>query len=216
MHTRRMYVFATLSLALLLGACAAKPVARQEKTAHSLTEMTSDMTTVRALIDSTIVSLRTLMIAAPNDLRAAYDRYARDVSAIGRETARMQERSAQLGERSATWLAGWEKSHGDIQDAELRRVSEWRRATLTSRFDTAGASFETARAALLPFVRDLEDIRTAVANDLTPRGISAVSRTDVVRNADVNGQTAARAIDQATADLQDLDSALSVAEEPPR
>ena len=216
MRTSRAYVLATIAIAFVLGACATKPVARQEKTAQSLTQMTSDMAAVRAQIDSTLVSLRTLMVAAPNDLRAAYDRFARDVDTIRRETERTQARSTQLQERSAAWLSEWNKSHANIQDPELRRVSEWRRATLTSRFETASASIGAAREALLPFVKSLEDIKIAVGTDLTTRGVAAVSGTEVVRNADVNGQTAARAIEKATTDLQELDSALSVAEEPPR
>jgi len=62
------------------------------------------------------------------------------------------------------------------------------------RRDTRYNTFDTARETLLPFVKSLEDIRIAIGNDLTPQGVSAVSRTDVARSADVNGQAAARAV----------------------
>lgn len=214
MNTRHVYVAGAFILAIV-GGCASAPVMQQEQTAQKLSQTTNDMQSARTQIDKTLASLQQLMSAPPTEMRSAFERYSQDVSAISAEANRMQDRSEEVTERSTRWLSEWQKSQGEIQNPELREISQQRRSAIMSRLDNTNTAFSTAQQSLTPFVENLEDIKTAVGSDLTPRGIESVKRAAVVRNADTNGQNAARAMDRAISELRSLDTALSSVEQAP-
>jgi len=195
----------------LLHACSTtpEPVKHQESASKSLSELTQDMTVTRGQVEKTLASLNALVRASPNTMRDIYDTYARDVHEIKKDANKVLKEADELRQRRDAWFAAWQKSHDQLQSDELRTVSEQRRAQVSARFDTVNNSLEAARRAIVPFVARVDEIRTVVGNDLTPRGLEAVSSTTVVANANTDGQTTARTMDNTIAELQSLDQALA-------
>jgi uncharacterized membrane-anchored protein YhcB (DUF1043 family) len=199
---RRMGLVGTVLVALVLTGCASTPVERQEATAESLTELRQAMTETRAQIEKTLASLINLTNAPAENLRPAYQEFAKNTDTMTEQARRIEAESNQVQRRSDRWLSSWEKSQ--VQNPELKQLSAERREQVVQRFQSIEGSLVAAREAFGPFVRNLQDVKKVVGNDLTPRGVQAVSGTTVVQNATERGQAAARALDVTIDDLRAL------------
>jgi hypothetical protein len=191
-------------VAVWVAGCASTPVERKDAASSSLVELRDSMVATRAQIGKTLTSLTGLTIAAPGQLGAAYQEYAKDADKIAQQAVTVDKESRQMRLRSDEWLAGWQKSQTDVNNPELRALSEKRRAQALERFQNIDGSFAAAREAFVPFIANLQDIKKVVGNDLTPNSVAAVSGTAVVQNANQSGAAAARALDITIADLQVL------------
>ena len=116
----------------------------------------------------------------------------RDRNAAAR-TADKQAKAVR-GESLDYW-AMWQESYNHIENDQLRNASELRRTAVMGRFDSIQKSYEAARAAFVPFMRNLELIRRVLGNDLTPGGLQKLATTDVVKLANTHGVEMARNLD---------------------
>lgn len=196
-------------LALSIAACASTPLERQDAASTSLVELRDAMMATRGQIAQTLASLDELTNAAPDGLRDAYEQYAQDANTIAQQAVTVDSESRRMQQHSDAWLSAWEKSQADVDNAELRAIGERRRAQALERFQNMDGSFAAAREAFAPFIANLQDVKTVVGNDLTPRGVAAVANSSVVRNANESGVAAARALDITISDLRVLTETLA-------
>jgi hypothetical protein len=191
-----------------LAGCSTSPVERKENVTSSVADVRSELLKTRGQIDQTLNSLQQLMIASPATIASAYKQYAQDVEALKKEARQMERDAAEMRNQSERWLADWQKSQRDIQNAELKRVSEQRRNEVARRFQNINAAFDQAQAAFAAFLKNLDDVKTAVGNDLSPQGVALVGRTRIVENANVNGAQVKQTIDRAINEFDGLMIAL--------
>lgn len=196
------------AVTLAAAGCASTPVERQQDVKQSLTDVKQELLGTRAQLDKTLVSLTALVNSSADDIKKSFTQYSDDVKALKRQADAMQKRREELHTRRENWLNAWQTSYRNIQDAELRRVSEDRRSQVVTRFDEVSQSYEEAANAFTPLLRDLEDVRTAAGNDLTPRGIAAIARTSAVQNASTEGATVEQQLNSAVVDFDGLQRAL--------
>ena len=199
---------AVLAGALLAG-CASTPVERQQATVQSLVELRDTMAGTRQQIEQTLAALITLMNAPSGQVAEAYRRYASAANTMAAQAGRMEAEAGRLRERREAWLAGWDDE--EVRDPQLRSLTQERREQVVTRFDTIEGSLTAARESLAPFVDNLQDIKAVAGNDLSPLGLQALARTEVVRNATDHGRDAARALRVSTNELQALIQALAPA-----
>lgn len=206
---RKLNWVGAIVVAVWVAGCASTPFERKEAASSSMVELRDSMVATRGQIEKTLVSLNGLMTAPPDGLRAAYEEYTKDTDEIAQQAVTVDEESRQLRQRSDEWLAGWKTSHADVQDPELRALSERRRAQALERIQNIDRSLMEAREAFAPFVSNLQDVKKVVGNDLTPNGVAAVSGTAVVQNANRSGAAVARALAVTIVDLQVLTQTLT-------
>jgi chromosome segregation ATPase len=178
---------AIIVIAVIALAACARPIEHKDQTAERARDTSSSLRAVEDQIDNTLAALNNLLSAQPADLKTAYDQYSKEVDKM-HALARRTDLEAQATERkSRAYLDDWEKNHAKIENQELRQASLQRRTEVMSHFDRVQTSYTDARNGLRDFLRNLDDIRTALANDLTPNGITAIKATEVVKNATDNG-----------------------------
>jgi chromosome segregation ATPase len=195
--------------ALSLGACATNQIERKQETAQSARDVSSDINATQTQIDTTLASLDNLMGSPAAQLEPAYKRYAADVDKMKAQAARVNRDADGLRKDSQTYLSNWEATHSQIQNEELRRTSEQRRQSVMDRFQSLRSSYDHTRTSLDAFIRNLEDVRTALQTDLTARGVQAVAGTDVVQKAHTNGEDVKRSLTQVSSDSTALADALA-------
>jgi len=203
--------FAGLVAAMVVaGGCAMNPTPEpKEQAAQSVAELQSEAQATRTQVEKTLASLNALMKAPPQEVAQAYTRYAADVDAMNKQKDSVRERSSEIKSRSGEWQSNWQKSQEEVKNPELKALNEQRRGEIMTRFEKINASFESARDAFVPFIANIEDIKTVVGNDVTKRGIDRVNATGVVRRASTNGKTVIENIDIAVAESGKLANALS-------
>lgn len=191
-----------------LAGCSTSPVERKENVTRSVADLRSELLKTRGQIDQTLNSLQQLVVASPSSIGQAYKQYAQDVEGLKQQARQMQRDSAEMRAQSERWLATWQKSQRDIQNAELKRISEQRRNEVAARFQNINAAYDQAQAAFTAFLKNLDDVKTAVGNDLTPQGVALVAGTRIVENANANGGQVKQIIDRAINEFDGLMVAL--------
>jgi hypothetical protein len=193
----RMRWIGVLAFAVSIAGCgtpARTPVDRQEAAATSLVELHESLVAARGQIGETLESLRTLAMARPDELHDAYQQYAEEADQVAHEAEAVDEIALQMREARDEWLQGWQASHANIANPELRAISERRRVEALERWQTVDRTLADARSALTQFVANVQDVKNVVGNDLTPQGVRAVAQTRTVQNAGRHGSTAERAL----------------------
>jgi hypothetical protein len=203
-------LIAVLGAALVTG-CASSPVERQRATVDSLVQLHDTVAATEQHIEQTLAGLLALMHAPPAQVTQAYTRYASQANAMAAQAGRIQAEAASLRDRRESWLAGWNASYTEVRDPQLRSLTEERRQQIAQYFERIEASLGLALESLGPFVENVEDIKEVAGNDLSPLGLQALSRTEVVRNATDHGRGAAQALRASTNDLQALIQSLAPA-----
>ena len=177
-----------------LSACESQ-TQRKDSTVESARETEADVQATRAQIDKTLGALNRLMTASPTELKPVYAQYSKEVEAMNAVAKETDKDAKAVQAKSADYLAQWQKSHAEIENPEQRNASAQRRGTVMSRFDGIQKSYAEARAAFVPFMQNLQDVRQVLANDLTPAGAQTLAATDVVKNAKANGMAMASNLD---------------------
>jgi hypothetical protein len=180
----------------LLTVSACHSAARQQSlNAAVARESTAGLEACRAQIDATLAALNQLAIAQPAQLPSAYEQYSKQVEKMNAAARTADKQAKAVRGESLDYWAMWQESYNHIENDQLRNASDLRRTAVMGRFDSIQKSYEAARAAFVPFMRNLELIRRVLGNDLTPGGLQKLATTDVVKLANTHGVEMARNLD---------------------
>jgi hypothetical protein len=169
------------------AACATSTPDRAVKAASSLQVMQDNSSKARAQIDTVLSSLDVLMDAPADRLRETYDRYDKDVKQMNEYADHMRENDADLRKNGNTYLAQWQRDASNVSDPELRALSEQRRDEIVRSSQAMRSTVTEAAGSFDAFLRDINDIKKVMGNDLTATGQSDVRRTTVAQTARSEG-----------------------------
>lgn len=172
---------------LTFAACATSTPDRAVKAASSLEVMHGNSSKARAQIDTVLTSLDTMLHASPDQLREAYDRYDKDVKQMNAYAADMRENDADLRSNGNAYLAQWQRDASNVSDPELRALAEQRRNQISRSSEEMRAKVTVAAGSFAAFLRDINDIKKVMGNDLTPVGQRNVKDTTVAQTANTEG-----------------------------
>ena len=195
--------------ALTLGACATNQVDRKQATEQKARDVSGDVWATENQIDATLVSMNNMLSADGPQLQQAFDRYSADVDRMQAQAKRITENSEYMRKQSEAYLTDWQKQNNDIQNQDLRANSEHGRQTVRDRFTSVQSAYDNAQTSLDRMMRNLEDVRTALRNDLTVRGVQGVAATDVIAKTRKNAQETKRDLQQVQSRSTALAEALS-------
>ena len=192
-------------MTLVLAACATSAPDRSKRTATTLDALQQNSTRARLQIDSVVASLDALLNAPADRLRAAYDKYDSDVAKMKEYAAAIRENDADLQKNSDAYLKNWQKDAASVSNPELRAIAEQRRDEIATKYRTMSTSWAGAAQSFTSFLRDLDDIRKVIGNDLTPTGQATVKNTTLAQNVKSEGAQVAQSLqgaEQAIADFR--------------
>jgi hypothetical protein len=192
-----LYVLMVAAAAALVGACAStSPIDSKQAAALAARNVGSDVRATENQIDVTLSSLRAVVSSSQEPSQVAFDRFSEDVDMMRAHALSVDKSVAEMRKDGQTYLANWATAHGNIQNQELRQASEERRREILDRLQSMDESYNRSDAPLDAFIRNLEDVRTALANDFTELGVATVSETTVLKNAESNAAKAKSALKQ--------------------
>lgn len=192
-----MKVAAAVLSALTLAACATSTPDRAVKAASSLEVMQSNSSKARTQIDTVLGSLDLLMNAPADKLRERYDRYDKDVEQMNDYASDMRENDADLRTNGNAYLAQWQRDASKVSDPELRALAEQRRTEIANSSQSMRSTVTDAAGSFDAFLRDINDIKKVIGNDLTTTGQWNVSQTAVAQNARTEGARVKEAVARA-------------------
>lgn len=191
------------------AACATSTPDHAVKAASSLQVMQDNSSKARAQIDTVLSSLDQLMEAPADRLRETYDRYDKDVKQMNEYADNMRENDADLRKNGNTYLASWQHDASNVSDPELRALSEQRRAEIVRSSQDMRSTVTEAAGSFDAFLRNLNDIKKVMGNDLTATGQADVRRTTVAQNARSDGAHAKAMVQRAEQSIEGFRSQIT-------
>jgi|SRR5688572_4950944 len=126
-------------------------------------------------IDKTLASLSELTAPNQTDIRGAYDRYCDDLARMVEHSETMKREAESMRATRDEYFGKWEEKVTEIDNPTIRQSAEARRKRLRDAHERIISTSGAARDAYEPFMKDLQDIKKFLANDLSKGGIADLS-----------------------------------------
>jgi hypothetical protein len=183
-------------------------VARTASAADGLRAVSNELSTTRQTIGDTLAALQALS-TANGDLLEPFQRVLTLREQLEQDERRMSQRGDEMRTRARDYITNWEVEVYGVEDTDLRAQAEQRRNTVRQNYTRISDTTRALRESFDPFRRDLHDIETFLANDLTPAGVRAASPS--IQRANTNGQEVQRRLDAVITELQRVATAMTPA-----
>jgi uncharacterized protein YukE len=197
-------VLSTIPLVLVLVSCTTSAPDRSARTAKTLDSLQQDSTKARLQIDAVVTSLDALLNAPSDHLRAAYDKYDANVKQMKDYAAAIHDDDADLQKNSDAYLRQWQKDASSVSNPELRAIAEQRRNEIADKYRTMSTAHSAAALSFSSFLRDIDDIRKVIGNDLTPTGQASVKNTTLAQSVKDEGAQVAQSLQNAEQAIADF------------
>lgn len=205
-HSLVFFTMLLLGTAVLLGGCATTGMDRSVKTSNSIKEVDRDISKMMIQVDITLASLDSLVRVGQPDLKKSFNTYSDEVDNLDHQGKRVLKHIEEMKTRSTKYFAEWEKQGDAYTNPRISELSEQRRNKLAETYaqvPTAGAGIKRSYLASL---KNLKEIQIYLSNDLTPKGIEAITPISEITAQDLDGLRASikpviAALDEIKAEL---------------
>lgn len=176
MKTKQIVKLATAVVAGAFLAATNAPAAGYklaDKTGASIAEFRDEVVDIKKAVDVTMAALDKIVAQAAVDPRKAFRDFASSIPKIDSAAAKAKKRAEDMRERGKKYFETWEKELAGVNDPEVRKLAEERRAKLQTTFDKIKAATEPARDQFNAWLPHLKDLEKYLSQDLTIGGIDA-------------------------------------------
>ena len=164
-----------LGTAAFLNGCATTGMDRSVKTSNSIEEVDSDIKKISIQIDVTATALDSLVKAGQPDLKKSFGAYSDAVANLESQGKLVIKHIEEMKLRSTKYFAEWEKQGDAYTNPRIRELSEERRKKLEEMYAQVPTAGSGIKLSYLAYLTDLKEIQKYLSNDLTPKGIEAVT-----------------------------------------
>lgn len=177
---------ALISSFILIVGCQSSGMERSTEARTSLQTMDDDIQSAIRQLDITGGSLDNLMSVSQSDLNKVFATYSNNVSQIASFEEKFARHAAEMTTRGTDYFEEWQKEGTEYNNARIQQLSDQRRATLGKIYDRIAENSIGVNEAFKAYVSDVKEIPAFLSNDLTAKGIAAISPTSekVVRDGD--------------------------------
>jgi hypothetical protein len=196
------FVLATLGVASLVFAgsnVSAAGYKLADKVGADIAEFRDEIVEVKKSVDATMASLDKIVAAATTNPRSAFKSFDSSIPKIDSAAAKAKKRADDMRARGKEYFAKWEKDLAAVNDPEIRKLAEERRAKLQASFDKIKTSMEPARDQFNAWLAPLKDLQKYLGQDLTIGGIDAAK--DLIAKTKSGGTEVQQSLDKVIAEL---------------
>lgn len=185
-----------ISTVLLLGVitylsgCATTGMERATKTTETTQRVETDYRETSLQIDATNASLEKLVQASRDDIKKAYDDYAKNVKEMEKLSARLTDHTEKMQSQREEYFAEWDSTY---TNPRIQALSERRRNELRQTYAKIPEASVGVKGTLNSYLTDIRDIQTYLSNDLTPQGIESIK--PIARKAIYDGEKVQESIE---------------------
>ncbi|HZE98126.1 MAG TPA: DUF2959 family protein [Planctomycetota bacterium] len=195
-----------LALVLLAG-CGGPETGqeRAERAAQSIEQFRTELNDGMKQVDAGLAALNGL--SAATDKKAAYDKLTSEIANTESKAAEIRESADAMKAGGRNFFKKWEEQLAEIKDETLRARAKERASERSKQYADLELKMGTAKGAYPPYLQDLKDAHTALANDLNAKGIAAAD--SLFKKANLDGvelknriNDVAKVLDGVEADLR--------------
>ena len=160
-------------------------------------------------IDAVLFALSSLVDSPAADIKPQFEKFNSAVGKLESLSNDVNTQAAAMQTQGADYFRSWDVELAKIQNEDIRSRSADRKNAVAARFDKVRVSYVQTKAAFIPFMSDIKDIRTALATDLTADGLASVK--SFAKKANKNAAPLHESLTDLEADFKALGVALSTA-----
>jgi hypothetical protein len=172
------------------SATAAAGYKNADKTGAGIAEFRDEILNVKKEADATRVALDRVVASATTDPRKAFKDFDKAVPRLDAAAAKTKKRAEAMRVKGQEYFQQWEKELAAVNNPEIRKLAQERKATLEATFGKIKTFMEPARDQFNAWLTDLKDLQKYLNNDLTVNGI------DAAKNLIAKSQTEGQAVEQ--------------------
>ncbi len=197
----------------LVSGCKTSGYQQADKTGESIAAFRQEVLNGKKAIDATMASLDQIAATATTNPRKAFENYSKDVSNLESTAEKVRKRAQEMREKGKAYFAQWEQELAQVKNPEIQQLAAQRKAKLNETFDSIRSVSEPLRAQFDPWMSDLKDLRTYLANDLTISGIDAAK--SLFHKTHTEGLEVQKSMDALIAELNTVAATITPANVPP-
>jgi hypothetical protein len=170
------YLFTALMIVGISAAgCSSTGIQRSEKATTTMETMDNDAKQAATQLDATGVSLDALMTPGQSDVKRAFNSCTDNISRIERLEQAFAIHADEMKARGTEYFREWQKEDNKYSNAQIRELSEQRRAELGETYGRIATASIDVKQPFKAYVSDVKEIQIYLSNDLTTKGIEAIS-----------------------------------------
>ncbi len=163
--------------ALGITSCASTSMQRSQDTRTTMETMDNDIQEASRQLDATGASLDELMRPSQTDVKQAFESYKNNVEKMEAMEKKFAKHADQMKAQGNNYFEEWKKEGSEYSNPKIQQLSDQRRAELRNVYDKIAENSIGVDEAFKTYVSDVKEIQTFLSNDLTTKGISAISPT---------------------------------------
>lgn len=204
-----------IAVAALVAGCATTATYEHaEKTGVRIAEFREEVVNVKKAVDTSMSLLNQTVESAATDPRKAFEAFAKSVDDVESARAEAGNRAATVKAEGAAYFKKWEVELATINNPEIRKLAEERKAKLNEIFGKIGPLLEQTKNDFDPFLADLKDLRTFLRQDLTVAGVDAAK--SIIAKARESGAKVQKSLDDLIAEMNSIAAALTPGKAAPK
>jgi hypothetical protein len=180
-----------------------------DKTGASIAEFRDEILNVKKEVDATMVALDKVVTSASTDPRAAFKEFDKAVPRIDDAAKKAKKRAEDMKAKGAAYFKDWEQEMAAVNNPDIRKLAEERKAKLQASFDSIKGFMEPARDQFNTWLADLKDLQKYLSNDLTIAGVDAAK--ELIAKTKTEGQGVQQTMDKVIAELNTIVATLTPA-----
>jgi ribosome-associated translation inhibitor RaiA len=185
-----------------------------DKTGASISEFRDEIVNVKKEADATVAALDKIVTTAATDPRKSFEAFNKAVPKIEDAAKKAKKRAEDMKARGAAYFKDWEKELAAVNNPEIRKLAEERKAKLLATFDSIKGFMEPARDQFNVWLADLKDLQKYLGADLTIGGIDAAKA--LIGKTKAEGQAVQQSLDKVIAELNTIVATLTPARQKAR
>lgn len=166
------------SLIFLTGCATISPSSntkRAEKTTESMEVVEKDINRISVQLSATEASIDNLLNANESEIEDAFEIYQENVDKVVNLKTNLGKHTDNMRSNGNEYFTQWQSEGETYESPELRDVSTQRREELSRTFSQITESSGRINRELQAYVNHAKEIESYLENDLTPKGIKAVT-----------------------------------------
>ncbi len=206
-----MKTFYTLTLAGFLimtfvVGCGKKSYDEGTQAALSIQNVEQELRMGKKQIESTMNAMEAMFAARGDHLKKQFKVYSDSVDDLEKLRKTVTKRLDTMVKKKADYLKQWSEQMQTIENTSIRETSEKRMASVEQMFASVQTEISTIGETFNPFMKKLNDIRTAMNMDLNVNGLQAMR--PIADQAQADADTIAAGLDSAVSVLNSAVQAL--------
>jgi hypothetical protein len=159
---------------MLLSGCGTTSGYQQaDKTGAGIADFRDELVNGKKAIDGTMKALGEIATTATTDPRKAFEKYSKAVANLESTAEKVKKRGEAMKAQGAAYFKQWEAELAQVNNPEIRKLAETRKAKLQGTFDNIRKYTEPLKTQFAPWMSTLKDLQKYLGNDLTIAGVDA-------------------------------------------